>query len=177
MRERVSEWAASRIAGLRLARRPRSRLRRAVEIGCAVLLGAILLSMIWSLSYEGALFYASFDRGSLFFSMRESVQPEGWSLSLSRTALRFMFNLFPSLGGTPPRYVWRGYVPLWIPLALLALLTAALWWRERRPFPPGCCRTCGYDLRGNQSGRCPECGVACAIAGERAGPAGDISRS
>ncbi|MBU0637960.1 MAG: hypothetical protein KKB50_03780 [Planctomycetes bacterium] len=23
----------------------------------------------------------------------------------------------------------------------------------------GCCRTCGYDLRGNASGRCPECGT------------------
>jgi hypothetical protein len=25
----------------------------------------------------------------------------------------------------------------------------------------GCCRDCGYDLRGNVSGACPECGASC----------------
>lgn len=30
----------------------------------------------------------------------------------------------------------------------------------RKPdFPPGCCRECGYDLTGNVSGVCPECGT------------------
>ncbi|MCP4250687.1 MAG: hypothetical protein GY778_26905 [bacterium] len=28
-------------------------------------------------------------------------------------------------------------------------------WRRRRK---GCCITCGYDVTGNMSGRCPECG-------------------
>jgi hypothetical protein len=27
-----------------------------------------------------------------------------------------------------------------------------------RDNPVGCCQTCGYDLTGNTSGRCPECG-------------------
>jgi hypothetical protein len=31
-------------------------------------------------------------------------------------------------------------------------------WR-RRP-PPGHCRACGYNLKGNISGVCPECGEA-----------------
>ena len=31
--------------------------------------------------------------------------------------------------------------------------------RERRPFyPPGHCKMCGYNLTGNESGVCPECG-------------------
>ena len=31
--------------------------------------------------------------------------------------------------------------------------------RERRPFyPPGHCQKCGYNLTGNVSGVCPECG-------------------
>jgi hypothetical protein len=34
---------------------------------------------------------------------------------------------------------------------------ALLCWRFRRP-APGKCR-CGYDLTGNTSGRCPECGM------------------
>ena len=31
-------------------------------------------------------------------------------------------------------------------------------WPRRRP-KPGCCSSCGYDLTGNVSGRCPECGT------------------
>jgi len=30
----------------------------------------------------------------------------------------------------------------------------------RRPARPGACRACGYDLTGNTSGVCPECGTA-----------------
>lgn len=40
----------------------------------------------------------------------------------------------------------------------------------RLRMPPkdnGCCRRCGYDLRGNTSGVCPECGAA----SDRAEPA------
>jgi DNA-directed RNA polymerase subunit RPC12/RpoP len=40
----------------------------------------------------------------------------------------------------------------------------------RRPFPPGHCRKCGYNLTGNVSGRCPECGAR-SLVNERT-PAG-----
>ena len=50
-------------------------------------------------------------------------------------------------------------IPLWLPLLIVALPTAALWYRDRRP-PKGRCQHCGYDLTGNVSGRCPECGTA-----------------
>jgi hypothetical protein len=53
---------------------------------------------------------------------------------------------------------------------LFALISLAIgcgagfcWYRTRapvrRPFPPGRCRKCGYNLTGNVSGRCPECGT------------------
>ena len=32
-----------------------------------------------------------------------------------------------------------------------------LWWRDRR-LPEDSCRNCRYDLTGNESGVCPECG-------------------
>ncbi len=48
-------------------------------------------------------------------------------------------------------------IPVWLPLAINALLTVFLFWRDR-PILPGHC-PCGYDLRGNVSGVCPECGV------------------
>ena len=82
---------------------------------------------------------------------------------------------------------WFSYLMLGIPLAFLAvvLLIAIAHHRGERPFPPGCCRMCGrrfdsegqdkcprcgwsrrrctechYDLTGNTSGTCPECGEA-----------------
>ena len=63
---------------------------------------------------------------------------------------------------------------LWIPLYPFFLMSAILpvWWfirfpgcwfvrnfQLRRPFPAGCCHRCGYNLTGNVSGICPECGT------------------
>jgi hypothetical protein len=50
--------------------------------------------------------------------------------------------------------------PLWLPVALLTPLTIFLDRRDRRRRPPGHCQSCGYNLTGNTSGICPECGVA-----------------
>lgn len=41
----------------------------------------------------------------------------------------------------------------------LAMFMAAAWALERRRSrPAGGCKNCGYDLTGNVSGVCPECG-------------------
>ena len=49
--------------------------------------------------------------------------------------------------------------PIWLCTVLLAIPTALLWWCDRRRRPgEGCCQECGYNLTGNVSGRCPECG-------------------
>lgn len=52
----------------------------------------------------------------------------------------------------------------WSALIMYAL-TALVWapwirtkWQTRRRPPSGHCASCGYDLTGNVSGRCPECG-------------------
>ena len=39
-------------------------------------------------------------------------------------------------------------------VALPTLLVSRFW---PKPIKPGHCQ-CGYDLRGNESGKCPECG-------------------
>jgi hypothetical protein len=49
-------------------------------------------------------------------------------------------------------------VPLWLVLLFLLVLTIGAWRLDRR-IPPGHCQKCGYDLTGNVSRRCPECGT------------------
>jgi hypothetical protein len=70
--------------------------------------------------------------------------------------------------GRPPSYAYAAYVvPQWLPIALLTLppiikLAIVLIRRlaRRRRRGRGLCGRCGYDLRGNESGTCPECGTA-----------------
>ena len=62
------------------------------------------------------------------------------------------------------------FMPLWLPFSLIAIPTAWLWHRDRRPISSSpdhwLCLRCGYDLTGNTSGVCPECGdKACPPAG------------
>ncbi len=61
--------------------------------------------------------------------------------------------------GKTSRGVYR--FPLWMPFVALISLTAATWYRDRRS-PPGFCPMCRYDLTGNTSGTCPECGTEVA---------------
>jgi hypothetical protein len=50
------------------------------------------------------------------------------------------------------------FIPLWMPLGALAIPTATLWLLDQR-VPENHCRNCGYNLTGNVSGVCPECGT------------------
>ncbi len=51
-------------------------------------------------------------------------------------------------------------VALWFPTLLLGVAAWRLYPRMLRAALRSHCRTCGYDLTGNQSGVCPECGTA-----------------
>lgn len=65
---------------------------------------------------------------------------------------------WPALESIGPR-AWILVTPLWIPFVLIGVPTALLWRLDRRRAAPGRCRKCNYDLTGNLSGRCPECGT------------------
>ena len=69
--------------------------------------------------------------------------------------------------GGAPFHSWVFAFPLW-ELAALAALLPLLWTRShlrelrRRRQRLGLCRSCGYNLTGNTSGLCPECGTPVA---------------
>lgn len=74
-----------------------------------------------------------------------------------------------NLGFIYPRIQkWPGQrlivLPLWIPWATVALLGFWSGYHIRKTQLPGHCRFCGYNLRGNVSGVCPECGEPIADA-------------
>jgi hypothetical protein len=53
------------------------------------------------------------------------------------------------------------FLPFWMPFLVLAAYPAFVligWLRRSRDPKEGHCRKCGYDLTGNVSGVCPECG-------------------
>jgi len=71
---------------------------------------------------------------------------------------------FLSDTGRRPNFSWMAFIPFWVPAAfssicLAPLIVAAI--RKRRMHDGGCL-ACHYDLTGNVSGTCPECGTAIA---------------
>ncbi len=59
--------------------------------------------------------------------------------------------------GRPPRMSRMLIMPLWLPLVAFAGTTAWLWKCDRPPHNH--CQSCAYNLTGNMSGVCPECGT------------------
>jgi hypothetical protein len=48
-------------------------------------------------------------------------------------------------------------IPFGQGVIIFSLITSWVFWR-RNSYPIGHCQSCGYNLQGNESGKCPECG-------------------
>jgi len=78
----------------------------------------------------------------------------------------FSAGAFDAYSNTPDRTRMR-YSEIAYPwLIFIFALPPLLWfWRfSRRRKRSGCCTVCDYDLTGNTSGVCPECGTAVGMA-------------
>ncbi len=141
--------------------RPLTRKRRILKwaglVACLLTAGAWLASNRWALIYRGEYFRARLVHGVMGVAQHtvatgwRAVDMRGQPVWAYLWAWRWPVVL---VGGK-----WDFIVPLWIPLAAIGIPTI-LAWRRDRPIPPGHCRTCRYDLTGNESGVCPECGTA-----------------
>ena len=98
--------------------------------------------------------------------------PGSWSCRLSprdRSSWRLSRgDLLPRVDCSYEEDDYDVDLPLWLPLVVLLVPTVWLWRRDRPR--PGFCRVCDYDLTGNTTGCCPECGTACEPAPEQPVP-------
>jgi len=128
-------------------------LKRLGVIVCALLLAAIIVSFAVTLQCPGPHLTLALRTGILYYWTDTGVAPGGVELSTRWTYREWWFD-----------FLWvtirsgYGWIPLWVPFCIVLLPTAAAWVRDWRRRPPGHCPACGYDLTGNVSGRCPECG-------------------
>jgi hypothetical protein len=133
----------------------RSRIRRILKRGgvaaCGLILVLWVITFFWEFGYLGKSMF--FNIGPGYFAIQfQNPFPDqgGWFLIPTESSLcwwpiphldRTMFLLPSSLL----------LVVIAVPIAILH--------RHDRPIPPGHCQHCGYNLTGNVSGKCPECGT------------------
>ena len=95
---------------------------------------------------------------------RPRQEPEQGFLGL--LGFTFSSDQFTDEPDLQPVTSWAVVVPFWSVELLSAFwpgLWIVNWWRKKTKLRlrPGFCRKCRYDLTGNTSGFCPECGAAC----------------
>lgn len=128
------------------------------SVVCAVTLVVTVASYHWLIEVAVPWSMATIGLGRLFLGV--SGKPQfcyGFSISMidktNGVPMFLIAKYWTGLWGDVPSVS----IPLLLPVLLMALPTAFLWWHGSRVLP-GHCRGCGYDLTGNVSGRCPECG-------------------
>jgi len=121
-------------------------------------------SKVWVLSQHVLICGLSISSVVLFLALCSIAFTRGWRRPVARVALLAVLIAGAAAMGIAP-VLWHS-IPgsqfallLWIPLLLLTIGMAFLPERRQRPGDPPLCRTCRYDLTGNESGVCPECGT------------------
>ena len=123
------------------------------------LIAAFVVSAKWVCFYEckvgGKLFAVGFGLGATFLTVesRRVPGPRGLWCETNPDGI----IVIPEVESFPSR--WRLWIPVWVPFAAAAVLCVIGCRLSLRKFRAGHCKKCGYNLTGNTSGVCPECGT------------------
>jgi len=146
----------------------RSVVRKRLKVIGLVL--CLMMSALWVFSVLFRAYYVppnlqwSFviEYGGILIT-ESQMESAGWTCDFLDSVLRWdMWAQFALLFlGLYLPSMSNGHlvVPVWLLLVAVGFPTAILWWHGRRP-KAGFCKVCKYDLTGNVSGTCPECGTA-----------------
>lgn len=141
-----------------------ARVRRIAKWTGLVLVLCVGMVVVWVMSIGCLIRYDSQNvefliySGCVQFTMPNPLPNRGWTFHRKPfNELLLWGEVFKITVGN--RVFRSARIPVWIPFGLIAIPTAYLLYRDRRP-PPGQCKRCRYDLTGNESGVCPECGEA-----------------
>lgn len=131
-----------------------NRLRFLSGVLSLLALGLLLTS--WQYHYYYAGRKLTVGCGGAFFFMRTTALPTQLQGGhMERSPLHQEWMWWPTVL-TGASGAWILAIPLWIPAATAGLAYMLL--GRARPIRAGLCRKCDYDLTGNISGVCPECG-------------------
>ena len=125
-----------------------------MTISCVIII-SLLISLVRMYGYNRPTRMISFAGGSLLVLSSPHLWAEkaGWRWKDWEGG---MVCWLPKVRTKGP--VTGVGVPLWIPFVVV-FVPSLLAWRSSRKYRPGYCRKCSYDLYGNESGVCPECGT------------------
>jgi hypothetical protein len=155
--------------------RPRSRIRRLAKWTTLAASILLLTACVFTAGYraawvrddlkmaitleDGSLLVARLGSNAHYPTSFHFNGPPGWELmpcDEEENWRRLQSVAIPEFQILPTYSYIR--VPLWMPCILILGALLRLW-QVHHSFPPPACRRCGYDLRGNTSGVCPECGT------------------
>ena len=124
-------------------------------VAVCVLIVVATVASFWRSSYLSvAGWRIGLDFGSVYVFADWVVPVSGWGVWSAGRASQD-FHLW-TVKWLIPGVTVRAY-PTWMFLIVALIPTYLAWRKLRRPLP-GHCQQCGYDLTGNVTGVCSECG-------------------
>lgn len=136
-----------------------------LSIGGLILLTTIFEFYAWRQLWELDNISVRYSNGSIGIIKSDVYPPMSFGVQFrfkSPSRWNWRLALWPRYGRATNNfrktYYAFCYLPLWMPLLLFGSVSAFFYHRLQRRRRAGHCLKCDYNLTGNTSGICPECG-------------------